>query len=749
YGMYFEPPGSGNYIFTGQLVAGVNNACQQLAIPYPELIQSVFVTVNPEPFVTTQIDGPSLMCAGDTLLLVGSGSDNLVWSGQGILQVLSPDSVLVVAPGGYFLSGTETNEYGCTDNDSDFHLINYFEAPVVTMMPASGLVCPGDSVLLTCQSGINYQWIGPLGLLPDTTQSIYVTVPGFYFCVQTNTSGCTLESNQVEVKEYNSPYLIAYPGTDLCVAGEVTVQVITNDDSLIDWLPPVEGDSPTLVIDSAGTYVCQVTLCEITNDLEIVIEEGGTPTSIYSDAQVICEGDSLMLLATPGMASYEWLPGDSNADSLVVYEPGIYSVVALDAGGCYNASAPFTVYSVDEVQPQVVGDSLCAGSSTLLTADCPIPVFWSFGETGNPVESESDSFNTGAIWQDTLVYVFVQNSPQCYLPSVAQLSIYPGSVTPEIFGPLDYCVGDNLIVYTEPTPGVDYAWTLPDGATFAGDTLMIGSIELSESGTYSLTASDAFCTSVPDSAVVVIHIPTDFDVELISPDSICVNEGIHIITMEEAPQFMWQTPAGNFIGGNEWEVLSASVSDQGWYSAITEETICTNMSDSVYVYVGEFPDATLDDQVFCDGGVLMATAPETADYYLWSTGDTTAEVSIYSAGWLWIELTDLPHCTSRDSIWIEATGCLDDFPNIFTPNGDGYNDGLDFQNLLIPIEKVVIYNRWGNEIRILQVDYPVWDGLDYSLRECSEGVYYYIIYAAGELVFTHQKSGYVHLIRKE
>jgi len=61
-------------------------------------------------------------------------------------------------------------------------------------------------------------------------------------------------------------------------------------------------------------------------------------------------------------------------------------------------------------------------------------------------------------------------------------------------------------------------------------------------------------------------------------------------------------------------------------------------------------------------------------------------------------------------------------PNVFTPNGDGVNDRFEIRGLeLYPENRLVIFNRWGNEVYSAKTYNNDWDGADLS-----EGTYYYI-----------------------
>lgn len=79
------------------------------------------------------------------------------------------------------------------------------------------------------------------------------------------------------------------------------------------------------------------------------------------------------------------------------------------------------------------------------------------------------------------------------------------------------------------------------------------------------------------------------------------------------------------------------------------------------------------------------------------------------------------------------------FPNVFTPNNDGVNDIIDLSLYLSFIDKVRIINRWGNTVKVLTKENPIWDG-----SNCLDGVYYYLV--EDEKLKTKQ-SGFIHLIR--
>ena len=107
-----------------------------------------------------------------------------------------------------------------------------------------------------------------------------------------------------------------------------------------------------------------------------------------------------------------------------------------------------------------------------------------------------------------------------------------------------------------------------------------------------------------------------------------------------------------------------------------------------------------------------------------------------------------------DSVCLDVFECLDyRLPNVFTPNGDGYNDLF---TPFMPYSGVVkieleIYNRWGKRVFRTKDPDILWDGADETTKlPSSDGVYYYgcklfVNTLSGEV--TYLLNGSITLIR--
>jgi len=82
-------------------------------------------------------------------------------------------------------------------------------------------------------------------------------------------------------------------------------------------------------------------------------------------------------------------------------------------------------------------------------------------------------------------------------------------------------------------------------------------------------------------------------------------------------------------------------------------------------------------------------------------------------------------------------------PNGFTPNGDGLNDYFRIAGLeAFPQNRIVIFNRWGNEVYKASPYKGDWNG-----SNLSEGTYYYVFEARLHNGHWQTFKGYITLIR--
>jgi gliding motility-associated-like protein len=307
-----------------------------------------------------------------------------------------------------------------------------------------------------------------------------------------------------------------------------------------------------------------------------------------------------------------------------------------------------------------------------------------------------------------------------------------------------------------------YSWNT--GATTS-------SITISNAGTYSVSASNGFCTSSDEITVVSAPSPAD----LLQDLTACTGQNMLLDAGNAGSSFAWST-------GNDGQTIS--VSNSGTYSVtVTNTSGCSGTFDAVVQFVAP-PHVDLGmDTVLCDGQVLLLDALNPGSTYswstgatgrtinvtipgsysvtvgngycqrsdtvtvlfnpsperladqtvsiclddepgwvmldagnagasfLWSTGQTTRTVRADAYGWYVVEITNSFSCSTRDSVNV-TEDCPSTFfaPNTFTPDGDGMNDVFIPVGKNIATMELLIFDRWGNLLFESRDPSIGWDG---------------------------------------
>ena len=119
--------------------------------------------------------------------------------------------------------------------------------------------------------------------------------------------------------------------------------------------------------------------------------------------------------------------------------------------------------------------------------------------------------------------------------------------------------------------------------------------------------------------------------------------------------------------------------------------------------------------------------------------------------------------SSEVKLTVNECYCALNMPNVFTPNGDDFNntfkpfndheDQSEAENICESTDFTMeVYSQWGRHTATINSgnEYPSWDGLNKRGREVPEGVYFYrIVYKVNIYTKPTEKeiTGFVHLYR--
>lgn len=297
----------------------------------------------------------------------------------------------------YYVIATAT----CGNDTSDFATFTVGDlAPpsVSPVLPTS--LCGVASVEMSTPeiAGYSYQWYYNGSLIPGATDFTYDgTLPGLYYVVVDNGTGCTGTSANVELTSEGGDALITLSGpANICTAGSVTLSTTTGAGYTYQWYKDgaaiAGATSSSYVATTVGAYYVIVDAGECTNtSLTInVIDESPVAVATASGDLDICEtGNVTLVCSTTGVGfSYQWLKDETAilgavTLSLTALDTGSYQVVVSNTFGCDDTSDVLLVFTScpdTVVNPgfnnlnQLLGAQLFpnpASSSVQLTVEVP------------------------------------------------------------------------------------------------------------------------------------------------------------------------------------------------------------------------------------------------------------------------------------------------------------------------------------------------------------------------------------------
>ena len=77
---------------------------------------------------------------------------------------------------------------------------------------------------------------------------------------------------------------------------------------------------------------------------------------------------------------------------------------------------------------------------------------------------------------------------------------------------------------------------------------------------------------------------------------------------------------------------------------------------------------------------------------------------------------------SPDTVSAAGPSSLSAFSNVFSPNGDGFNDAFGLTGAGLTDVRMIIYDRWGTKVYEFVSRNDAWDGRNTSGEACSNGV---------------------------
>lgn len=349
---------------------------------------------------------------------------------------------------------------------------------------------------------------------------------------------------------------------------------------------PLGGGLPAQIdVNVPGVYqviVADSSACTGTSNALLVTESAGAMPAF----SWITHGVSVSFTNTSvGAVSYTWDFGDGSSTSTETNPShtfpalGTY-IVRLTAvhercGPVVFEQAITLGCNLPDVVLMSAGDNqICAGESVLLEAQIGVSVAYSWFLNGQEIVGEM--MPTISATLPGTYQVSVTDTLGCSnLSNAISLAVLPlPTATIEVSSPT-VCEGEIAFLTTD--AGLTYQWTLPDGNTANGQTILLSSADLQDSGLYSLTVTDSNGCSNTDTYFITVNPIPIVSIQASGPVQLVYGETVTLSITGSWASLIWSNGAtGNQILVGECGLFHADMTDANG---------CSASSDSVLVVV--------------------------------------------------------------------------------------------------------------------------------------------------------------------
>ena len=513
---------------------------------------------------------------------------------------------------------------------------------------------------------------------------------------------------------------------------------------------------------SGGNYTVVITdtaFCIDTATFTINEPTEVTFTASTTDANCPASDGDITLTAAGGDGNYMYSIDTGNtfqaSNTFTGLPADVYIVVIMDGTGCTDTGSVF-VNSAAGTGPNLITlnfiNPLCNGSnngSITAFAVGTAPITYS-NDGGNNYQAGNTFTNLPPGTYD----IMVQDGSGCTVGSSVTIQ-EPSALVTDVVALGETCAGNDGSITFNTTGGTQpYEYSIDSGAVFGSNNSFTGLT----GGTYPYIIRDVNgCT---DTGTVVLTSgggPTITSIDTIQPTCPLTSDGeivIHAISQGGSIQYsidggMVFFPTDSFpsLPSGTYDIIL--LDDQG--CTTSTQIILSGPSTPVAGFSASPTTGIIPLVVSFTDNSIGATG------YSWDFGGTGSSSSAspshtFTAGgsFLVVQTVTDGTCTDTAQMIISVTGEPSiTVPNVFTPNGDGFNDV--FRPDVVGIETLTgsIYNRYGALIYTWEGPLGAWDGHTYPAGELvSDGVYYYVISAVGIDGTNFEEKGHVTLIRQ-
>jgi len=387
-----------------------------------------------------------------------------------------------------------------------------------------------------------------------------------------------------------------------------------------------------------------------------------------------------------------------------------------------------------------IATNVCEQDSTQFTnlstvASGTLTFVWDFGDTFNSTEDEPG--HVYAADGSYNVQLIAISNFACRDSITKTIQVYDNptvefSVAPVCFGqPSEF---ENTSRVNPPSTIVLNSWSFGDGS----NSLDFEPTHLyASASTFLVTltvTTDKGCVNSDSRAAVVNQGPEVF-ISHNKPLAFCNGDDVTLFALPFPPppissyNYVWSTTStDSFIIVTTAATYCVTASDQNGCSA----TACESVTVYSLPVADAFPDTTVSKgfpvMLMATGGVTYQWSADQPDAGLSDPNVQSPTATPQQTTTFTVTVTDASGCTNTATVTVTVNeDYVVNAVAVITPNGDGYNDLWNIDNILTyPDNEVLIFDRWGTKVFEMKNYDNTWDGT-YKGKDLPQGPYYYVI----------------------
>ena len=678
----------------------------------------IFVDTIPDLF----LGNDTSICADNDIVLNAGLGYSYQWFPTGETF----QAITVNTAGGYGVVITDGND--CQNYDQIIVLLDTL--PIINIGPDTS-ICIDSSLVLDAQKGVSWLWN-----TTEITKNINVNTSAYFDVVVTDGNGCK-GRDTINVGVNQLPVVNLGNDTSICFDSTIVFNAGNNSGS---WLWNTSSYLQEIVVNIASGYSVIVTDtngCVGYDTVNLSIDT--IPFVFLGNDTSICADSTLLLDAQNIGGTFLWNTNQVS-NTILINTSGEYSVTVITSKGCVGYDT--ISLNINDLPLPYLGidSSLCQGDSMELSTGLSfVSLLWAPSEeTTETIMVDSQNFYE----------VMVIDTNNCVGYDTVFVSVDDLPIT-DLVDSLEVCKYLDAELIINDFNAVSFSWNTGEQTQ---------SIFVNSPGSYFVDVVNV--NNCFNSDTVVITQGPELSVTLYADSVVCDGDNTDVTVDVD-----YETGSMNYT----WSTLESSsiinVVATGQYSVLAVDEIGCWGADTIMIRTQDLPTLILsaDTVSICSleeaDERSVITATHNGTYVEWGDGFIGNQYITEESGWFEASVYDEFQCFSYDSITISEY-CRPiniTLPNIFTPDGDGANDGfipfeivwedLDYMLANLKYIHFKVYNRWGGLIHLSTNVIPKWSGFDNNGFEAPDGTYFWILQYEDIDGGLYNSNGYVKLKR--